>query len=77
MAELADALDSGSSEGFLHAGSSPVSRTSPSAYQALGFFVSTKTKGRAASTECDHRPLAKTVVVISLRRGYLYGIINK
>ena len=27
MAELADALDSGSSEGFLHAGSSPVSRT--------------------------------------------------
>ena len=29
MAELADALDSGSSEGFLHAGSSPVSRTIP------------------------------------------------
>ena len=28
MAELADALDSGSSEDFLHAGSSPVSRTS-------------------------------------------------
>jgi hypothetical protein len=27
MAELADALDSGSSEDFLHAGSSPVSRT--------------------------------------------------
>ena len=27
MAELADALDSGSSEQYVHAGSSPVSRT--------------------------------------------------
>ena len=29
MAELADALDSGSSEQYAHAGSSPVSRTKP------------------------------------------------
>ena len=37
MAELADALDSGSSEDFLHAGSSPVSRTSK-ALEIQGFF---------------------------------------
>ena len=47
MAELADALDSGSSEGFLHAGSSPVSRT-PRALKARcfqgSFFVSLREK---------------------------------
>ena len=35
MAELADALDSGSSEDFLHAGSSPVSRTMASVLTAF------------------------------------------
>ncbi len=48
MAELADALDSGSSEGFLHAGSSPVSRT-PRALKARcfqgSFFVSLRENG--------------------------------
>ena len=44
MAELADALDSGSSEGFLHAGSSPVSRTRYRSElfrinEGFGFFV--------------------------------------
>ena len=40
MAELADALDSGSSEGFLHAGSSPVSRTTePLIFQGFCFFL--------------------------------------
>ena len=40
MAELADALDSGSSEGFLHAGSSPVSRTTQKALcESKEFFV--------------------------------------
>ena len=42
MAELADALDSGSSVQYAHAGSSPVSRTSEKALKTLdfqGFFV--------------------------------------
>ena len=41
MAELADALDSGSSEDFLHAGSSPVSRTKAKEFPLNGssFFV--------------------------------------
>ena len=37
MAELADALDSGSSERFVHAGSSPVSRTKQEPLKSLGF----------------------------------------
>ena len=42
MAELADALDSGSSEQYAHAGSSPVSRTNQKALKTLsfrGFFL--------------------------------------
>ena len=39
MAELADALDSGSSEGSLHAGSSPVSRTKSRTLKAFGFSI--------------------------------------
>ena len=39
MAELADALDSGSSEQYVHAGSSPVSRTTKKALvKASAFF---------------------------------------
>ena len=39
MAELADAQDSGSCEGFLHAGSSPVSRTKQGSGQRGRFLV--------------------------------------
>ena len=39
MAELADALDSGSSEQYAHAGSSPVSRTSPSVHKDTRIFL--------------------------------------
>ena len=39
MAELADALDSGSSEHYVHAGSSPVSRTSKKTLRNQGFLV--------------------------------------
>ena len=39
MAELADALDSGSSEDFLHAGSSPVSRTKIRTKIRLDFLI--------------------------------------
>ena len=35
---MADALDSGSSEGFLHAGSSPVSRTASRTFKTFGFL---------------------------------------
>ena len=39
MAELADALDSGSSEHYAHAGSSPVFRTKPSVHKSIRFFL--------------------------------------
>ena len=39
MAELADALDSGSSEHYAHAGSSPVFRTKPSVHKRTRFFL--------------------------------------
>ena len=39
MAELADALDSGSSEQYAHAGSSPVSRTKSRTLKAFGFSI--------------------------------------
>ena len=39
MAELADALDSGSSERFVHAGSSPVSRIESPNEKSFGLFL--------------------------------------
>ena len=44
MAELADALDSGSSERLVHAGSSPVSRTTPSQERRV-FLLHCKRRG--------------------------------
>jgi hypothetical protein len=52
MAELADALDSGSSEHYVHAGSSPVSRTSKKALRNQGFlFAYTFFRGGRSEAE--------------------------
>jgi hypothetical protein len=52
MAELADALDSGSSEHYVHAGSSPVSRTSKKALRNQGFlFACTFFRGGRSEAE--------------------------
>ena len=45
MAELADALDSGSSEQYAHAGSSPVSRTKPRSERIGAFPMKTLDSG--------------------------------